>query len=92
MWLFFCTTAIITAVLNIVWTLKGLDAKWFRFISLSLTAFTLCTFYTQVYQWVLIEDWSALYDVVPTVSKALWFLTIASIIINSISLFKKFNK
>lgn len=92
MWLFFGTTAIITAVLNIVWTLKGLDAKWFRFISLSLTAFTLCTFYTQVYQWVLIEDWSALYDVVPTVSKALWFLTIASIIINSISLFKKFNK
>ena len=92
MWLFFGTTAIITAVLNIVWTLKGLDAKWFRFISLSLTAFTLCAFYTQVYQWVLIEDWSALYDVVPTVSKALWFLTIASIIINSISLFKKFNK
>ena len=92
MWLFFGTTAIITAVLNIVWTLKGLDAKWFRFISLSLTAFTLCTFYTQVYQWVLIEDWSALYDVLPTVSKALWFLTIASIIINSISLFKKFNK
>ena len=92
MWLFFGTTAIITAVLNIVWTLKGLDAKWFRFISLSLTAFTLCTFYTQVYQWVLIEDWSALYDVVPTVSKALWFLTIASIIINSISLFKKFDK
>ena len=92
MWLFWGIAAIITAVLNIVWTLKGLDAKWFRFISLSLTAFTLCTFYTQVYQWVLIEDWSALYDVVPTVSKALWFLTIASIIINSISLFKKFNK
>ena len=92
MWLFFGTTAIITAVLNIVWTLKGLDAKWFRFISLSLTAFTLCTFYTQVYQWVLIEDWSALYDVVPTISKALWFLTIVSITINSISLFKKINK
>ena len=92
MWLFLGIVAIITAVLNIIWTLKGLDAKWFRFISLSLTAFTLCAFYTQVYQWVLIEDWSALYDVVPTVSKALWFLTIASIIINSISLFKKFNK
>ena len=92
MWLFLGIAAIITAVLNIIWTLKGLDAKWFRFISLSLTAFTLCAFYTQVYQWVLIEDWSALYDVVPTVSKALWFLTIASIIINSISLFKKFDK
>ena len=92
MWLFLGIAAIITTVLNIIWTLKGLDAKCFRFISLSLTAFTLCAFYTQVYQWVLIEDWSALYDVVPTVSKALWFLTIASIIINSISLFKKFDK
>lgn len=92
MWLFFSITAIITAVLNIVWTLKGLDAKWFRFISLSFTAFTLCAFYTQVYQWILIEDWSALYDVVPTISKGLWFLTILSIAINSISLFKNSNK
>ena len=91
MWLFFSITAIITAVLNIVWTLKGLDAKWFRFISLSFTAFTLCAFYTQVYQWILIEDWSALYDVVPTISKGLWFLTILSIAINSISLFKNSN-
>ena len=92
MWLFFGVTAIITAVLNNVWTLKSLDAQWFRFISLSLTAFTLCAFYTQVYQWILIEDWSALYDVVPTMSKVLWFLTILSIAINSISLFKNSKK
>lgn len=92
MWLLYGITAIITAVLNIVWTLRGRDAKWFRFISLSFTALTLCAFYTQVYQWVLIEDWSALIDVVPTTSKGLWFLTIESVIINSISLFKKINK
>lgn len=92
MWLFLGMAAIITAVLNIIWTLNGLDAKWFRFISLSLTALTLCAFYTQVYQWILIKDWSALYDVVPTMSKALWIITILSIIINSISLFKKNNR
>ena len=92
MWLFLGMAAIITAVLNIIWTLNGLDAKWFRFISLSLTALTLCAFYTQVYQWILIKDWSALYDVVPTMSKALWKITILSIIINSISLFKKNNR
>lgn len=92
MWLFLGIAAIITAVLNIIWTLNGLDAKWFRFISLSLTALTLCAFYTEVYQWILIKDWSALYDVVPTMSKALWIITILSIIINSISLFKKNNR
>ena len=89
MWLFWGITATIMAVFNIIWTLRGLDAKWFRFLSLSLTAFTLCAFYTQVYQWILVEDWSALYDVVPTTSKALWSLTIFSIAINSISLFNK---
>ena len=78
MWLFLGIAAIITAVLNIIWTLNGLDAKWFRFISVSLTALTLCAFYTQVYQWILIKDWSALYDVVPTMSKALWIITILS--------------
>ena len=92
MWLFLGIAAIITAVLNIIWTLNGIDAKWFRFISVSLTALTLCAFYTQVYQWILIKDWSALYDVVPTMSKALWIITILSIIINSISLFKKNNR
>ena len=90
MWLFWGITAIIMAVFNIVWTLRGLDAKWFRFISLSFTVFTLCAFYTQVYQWILVEDWSALYDVVPTISKALWSLAILSIAMNSISLFNKF--
>ena len=30
MWLFWGITAIIMAVFNIIWTLRGLDAKWFR--------------------------------------------------------------
>lgn len=89
MWLFFGISAIITAILNVIWTLRCREAKWFRFFSLSFTVFTLCSFYAQAAHWVLAEDWSALMDVLPTTSNLLWFLTVASVAINSISLFKK---
>lgn len=89
MWMILGLAAIITAILNIMWSVRNLEAKWFRYASLSLTALTLCTFYNASAKWVLSEDWSALMDVVPTMSKMLWALTIASILINSISLFKK---
>ena len=89
MWLFLGAAAMVTALLNIVWATRNKDAKWFRFISVSLTALTLCAEYSLVEKWVLKEDWSALMDVVPGMSKALLFLTIASILINSISLFRK---
>lgn len=91
MWMIFGTAAIIAAILNIAWCMRKRDAKWFRFASLSLTAFTLCAFYSANAKWVLKEDWSALMDVVPAMSKALWVLTLASILINSISLFQKSN-
>lgn len=89
MWWFLGVAAIIAAVLNIVWTMRNQDAKWFRFISLSLTALALCAEYSLVGKWVLSEDWSALADVVPDTSKVLSALTIVSILINSISLFKR---
>ena len=89
MWLFFGIIAIITALMNVISTLRHREAKWFRFISLSFTIFTLCSFYAQAAQWVLAKDWSALMDVLPSTSNILWFLTIASVLINSISLFMK---
>ena len=91
MWVFFGTAAIATAILNAIWTLRHREAKLFRFSSLSFTAFTLCAFYTQAAHWAFVEDWSALMDVLPGTSNVLWFLTIASVLINSISLFKKRN-
>lgn len=87
MWFVFGIGALIAAILNLIWTVKGNDAKWFRFTSLSLTALTLCAFHSQNAVWVLHEDWSALMDVVPSISKALWVLTLISIALNSISLF-----
>lgn len=89
MWFFLGVAAIITATLNVIWMVRDRQAKWFRFISLSLTALTMCAEYSLVKNWVLYKDWSALMDVVPGMGKVLWFLVIASILINSISLFMK---
>lgn len=88
MWLVLGISAIISAGFNLIWTLKHKNAKWFRFISLSLTALTTCAFYSDGAMRVVKEDWSGLMDTMPTVSKALWFCVIVSIVINSISLFK----
>lgn len=89
MWLFFCFIAIITAIFHLIWAAKGKDVKWFQFISLSFTAFTLCAFYCQVAKWVNHEDFTALMDVVPSTSKALWVCSVISVLINSVSLFGK---
>ena len=88
-WFFFGMTAIITAILNVIWTLQNREAIWFRFWSLSFTVFTLCSFYAEAAHWILVEDWSALMDVVPITSNILWFLTVVSVAINSISLFTR---
>lgn len=88
MWIMLGFGAIIAAMLNLIWFARGKNASIFRFISLSLTALTLCAFYEADAQWVLAEDWGALMDVVPTMSKMLWSLTLTSIALNSISLFK----
>lgn len=89
MWLLFGVIAIVFAILNVIWTLRYREAKWFRYISLSFTLFTLCAFYAQAAHWVLAEDWSALMDVLPGTSNVLWFLAMASVAMNGISLLRK---
>ena len=89
MWLLFGLLAILFAVLNVIWTLNHREAKWFRYCSLSFTILTLCAEYNQVSQWVVKEDWSALQDVIPYTSDGICGLAIASILINSVSLFRK---
>ena len=92
MWLLFGAVAIVTAILNITWVAQNKDPRWFRFVSLSFTAMTLCSFYSQSAQWVAHEDWAALMDVVPTMSRWLWVCAIASILINSVTLFGKSSR
>lgn len=80
--------AIIFAVLNIGFSLKKKNAELYRYLSLSFTAVTVCTFYSSAARDVAEKDWSALMDTVPTISTALWVLVLILILINSVSLFK----
>lgn len=89
MWIILGTAAIVSAILNVYFTLRHRDAKWFRIISLSLIALTLCAWYSLDARWVEAKDWAALEDTGPTMTKAFWSLTIASIVINSVSLFTR---
>ena len=86
MWLVMGAGAIIFAILNLTCTPKQKNSKWFGYISLSLTALTVCAFYSDAAVQVANEDWGGLMDVLPSMSKALWVCVIMSILINSITL------
>lgn len=81
--------AIVTAIGTVILGMNGKDAEVLRFISVSLTALTVCAFYQLDAQYVVREDWSALMDVTPTGVTMCWIGTVASILINSISFFVK---
>ena len=89
MWIIFGFSAIVTAILNLTWFALNRDGKIFRFVSMALTALTVCAFYAQSAAWVAKQAWSALMAVVPSTSVLLWALTCSSIVLNGISLFKK---
>ena len=86
MWLAMGVGAIIFAILNLVWLFKQKSSKCFGFISLSLTALTVCAFYSDAAMRVINEDWGGLMDILPSMSKALWICVIISILANSIML------
>ena len=89
MWLIFGIGAIVFALLNVIAAIKNKNAERYRFLSLSLTALTVCAFYYDGSSRVIKEDWGGLMDIMPTMSKALWVLVILSIAVNSVSIFKK---
>ena len=84
--------AIVTAIGTVILGLNGKNAEVLRFISVSLTALTVCAFYQLDAQYVTREDCSALMDVTPTGVTLCWIGTVASILINSISFFIKKKK
>ncbi len=87
MWLLLGLTSVITAVLNLLAWSKGKQTEYYRFISLSLTALTVCAFYSDGAKRVISKDWGGLLDIMPTMSTTLCVCVIASIMINGISLF-----
>ena len=71
MWAVFGFGAIIAAMLGIILASSSKSGQWFAFLSLALTAFTLCAFYSDAAKRVLCEDWAGLMDILPGVSRAL---------------------
>ncbi len=88
MWIILGVGAIVFAILNVIWSVQSKEARWFSYASLSLTALTLCAFYSNEASRVVNEDWGGLMDIMPAMSTTLCVCTAASILINSIPLFK----
>ena len=87
MWIILGVLAIVITFINLYLYTAGKDYKLAMAMGLSFTALTLCAEYSLVSRWVKVEDWSALMDVVPGMERALWFLTIVSILLNIAPLF-----
>lgn len=82
MWLILGFIAIIVTCINLYMYVTGRDYKLAMAMGLSFTALTIVADYSMVSEWVKVEDWSALLDVVPGMARALWVLTIISILLN----------
>lgn len=90
MWFVFGMGAAAFAFLNL--RKPGEKREVFRWASLSLTALALCAFYGDGAARVGRGDWGGLMDTMPTLSRALWILTAASIFINGVDLFNASRK
>ncbi len=89
MWLITGFGAVTFAILNLLWFFNDKEPERFRFISLSLSLLTVCSFYSDAAMRVINKDWTGLADIMPTVSGYLWVCVISSVVINSVSLFKR---
>jgi hypothetical protein len=76
--------AIIATFLNLYLYKIGKDYKLAMAMDLSFTSLTLVAEHSMISDWVKVNDWVALLDVVPTMTTALWVLTIISILLNII--------
>lgn len=92
MWIAFGIISIIFAILNIAYSFQNKETEWFRFLSISFTALTVCSFYADSANFVSKRDWAGLMDTMPTMSILLWVCVVLSIVINSISIIKKRNR
>ena len=82
LFMIFGVIAIVATFINLYMYKVGKDYKLAMAMGLSFTALTLCAEYSLVSVWVKVKDWAALEDVVPGMERALWFLTIVSILLN----------
>ncbi len=91
MWLIFGVIAIASTLINLYMYKTKKDYKLAMAMGLAFTALTLTAEYDMVSKWVQTEDLPALLDVVPTMSSALWTLTIISILLNILPILLEFK-
>ena len=82
MWLILGLLAIAATFINLFMYAIGKDYKLAMAMGLSFTALTVCADYSYLNTWIKAGDWAALSDVVPGMSRAFWFFTIVSILLN----------
>lgn len=82
MWIILGVIAIVATLINLYMYGTGKEYKLAMAMGLSFTALTFVAAYSMVSDWVNVEDWSALLDVVPTMEIVLWVLAILSIFLN----------
>ena len=87
MWLLIGLIAIVATFINLYMYITGKDYNLAMAMGLSFTGLTLCAEYTLITNWVEVKDWAANEDVVPSMEKALLFLTIVSISLNIAPIF-----
>lgn len=81
--------AIFFAAANVIAWLNGKDPTKYRFLSMAFTSLTIFAFYNMGAEFLAKGDFAGAQDVIPTISRTLFICTLASIIINGITLFKK---
>ena len=81
--------AMFFAAANVIAWLNGKDPTKDRFLSMAFTSLTVFSFYNMGAEFLIKEDFAGAQDVIPTISNTLFICTIASIIINGITLFKR---
>jgi hypothetical protein len=87
MWLILGVIAIVVTIINLSLYAAGKDYKLAMAMALSFTALTICADYSYLTRWVKVEGWAALSDVIPGMARAIWFLTIVSILLNIAPIF-----
>ena len=71
MWVVLGLIAIVATFINLYMYKTGKDYRLAMAVGLSFTALTLVAEYRLVSNWVKVEDWSALLDVVPSMEKSI---------------------
>lgn len=87
MWLFFGVSAIVATFFNLYLYQTGKNYHLAMALALSFTALTLVASYSMIANWVILEDWAAISDVVPTMTTVFWVLVFFSILLNIIPAF-----